>query len=321
VRLGVFSNRSAGGGGARPGEHSGKVADWLRVRGDLAHVDVDRHHVHEGLAELAERGVDLLVVNGGDGTLQRILTEILSRPVFERRPTIAPLRSGRTNMSALDIGSHRDPVRALDTLVAAAAAGSLERRVVERPVMRVELLGECAPQYGLFCGFGVIHRAIELTHRLFPPGRAQGVFGAGLVTGAMIVRILLGSAKDVLTPDRMDIQLDGSDVAGHSFTVVVATTLQRFFLGMRPFWGTEPAPIRFTALAEGALGISSAISVLRGRKPRRATDNGAYLSRNVHCGELTIECGLTIDGEMFSPRDGRSVRVDATEPLRFVRSD
>jgi diacylglycerol kinase family enzyme len=321
VILGVFNNRRAGGGGVQAGEHAAKVAEWLRSRRDVPHVDTDRAGIRDGLAELGHRGVDVLVVNGGDGTLQRVLTEVLSRPLFERVPMIAPLRSGRTNMSALDIGSRRDPVRALATLLEARDDGSITRRVVERPVMRVDLLGQPGPQFGLFIGFGVIHRAIELTHRLFPPGRAQGVFGAGLVTGVLVARLALGSAKDVLAPDHMNISLDGDTVETRSFKVVIATTLHRFFLGMRPFWGTESGPIRFTAVPEGKIGFGPAIDVLRGRKPRRAGINGSYLSRNVHSSELTIDCGLTIDGEMFAPHPVRKVHMEAHDRVRFVRSD
>ena len=32
----------------------------------------------------------------------------------------------------------------------------------------------------------------------------------------------------------------------------MATTLERLFLRIRPFWGTEQAPLRFTAIAANA---------------------------------------------------------------------
>jgi hypothetical protein len=110
-------------------------------------------------------------------------------------------------------------------------------------------------------------------------------------------------------------------VSQRDFVVVFASTLGRFFLGMRPFWGTELAPIRFTALGKGALGLGPAIDILRGRKPRRADTNGSYISRNVHRGRLVCDCGLTIDGEMYAPQPARTVRIDAGERVRFVRSD
>ena len=75
----------------------------LDARGALA-----QHHagaLPEALGEFARNRIDLLVVNGGDGTLQHALTEILGGDDFEQIPMIAPLRGGRTNMTALDLGA------------------------------------------------------------------------------------------------------------------------------------------------------------------------------------------------------------------------
>ena len=73
-----------------------------------------------------QRDVDLLVVNGGDGTLQYALTEILGNGAFgDRIPMIAPLRAGRTNMSAMDLGARKDPLRGIGELIACAEDGRI----------------------------------------------------------------------------------------------------------------------------------------------------------------------------------------------------
>jgi hypothetical protein len=323
VRLGVFNNRQAGSGGTHSGEDARRVLERLRERRDIPHVETDESGIRDGLTELAREEVDVLAVNGGDGTLQRVLTELLANnSQFARLPLIAPLRSGRTNMNARNIGSQRDPVRALETLAGALGNGGIEHRIDERPVLRIDL-GDGAPaQYGLFIGFGTIHRAIALTHRMFPPGRAQGVFGSGIVTAILLGRLLRGSEQDVLAPDVMDIRIDGREVAAHSFTLVIATTLDRLFLGLRPFWGSENAPIHFTSVAKGAFGVGPAFNIARGRKPRHAVDgDGTYVSHNINSAELVVDCGLTIDGEMYAPQSGRTVRLAADDRIRFVRTD
>src|SRR5262249_33135281 len=83
MRVGVLNNRRAGGGGAQHGESATEVAQWLRTRSDVAHVEPDAGTIAEGLAELARREVEVLVVNGGDGTLQRILTILCTDSPFE----------------------------------------------------------------------------------------------------------------------------------------------------------------------------------------------------------------------------------------------
>ena len=320
MRLGVLTNLSAGGGGQR----AERIREFLRDHPDVPHVGpTDATGIGGALAQLADRGVDVLAVSGGDGTLQRTLTELLANgKIFPEFPIIAPLRAGRTNMSALDIGSDRSPARALETLRRMARDNSIESQLVRRPVLRVDL-GEEGAQYGMFCGVGTIHRAIELTHSTFPYGRSQGVFGSGLVTGLLLVKHILGQRDGVLDPDDVAIELDGMRVAAQRFRLVIATTLDRLFLRMNPFWGREHAPIRFTALEpDGRHPMKNVIKVLRGLEPTNeegATETG-YTSHNVHSSELTLDCGLTIDGENFEPRPGRKVTITADERLRFART-
>jgi hypothetical protein len=104
---------------------------------------------------------------------------------------------------------------------------------------------------------------------------------------------------------------------------VIATTLERLFLKMNPFWGRERAPIRFTALEpDGRKPVRNVLRVLRGVAPvdeAGATESG-YTSHNVFTSQLTLDCGLTIDGENIAPRPGRTVTLTADERLRFVRT-
>lgn len=322
MRLGVLSNFSAGGGGQR----AERIREFLREHPDIPQVEPGgAGGVRPALSYLAERGVDVLAVNGGDGTLQRTLTELLSAngEIFPKMPLVAPLRAGRTNMSALDIGSDRHPVRALDRLLRGTRDNSIQFRLVIRPVLRVDLGPDEPAQYGMFCGVGVIHRAIELVHRVFPYGRSQGVFGSGVVTFSLLARHLSGEQNGILNPDEVAIRLDGKPLEGHSFRLVIASTLRRLFLRINPFWGSEQAPIRFTALdPESTRQFGNIVKVLRGRVPhdKRGTHEHGYTSHNVFTGQLSLDCGLTVDGELFPPVPGRTVKLSADERIRFVRS-
>ena len=93
MRIGVVNNLIAG----KSQQQVGRMLDFLRSHPDVLHVETDDVGVMpEALADLARQEVDLLVVNGGDGTLQYMLTEILGGGAFgDRVPMIAPLRAGR----------------------------------------------------------------------------------------------------------------------------------------------------------------------------------------------------------------------------------
>jgi len=318
VRVGVLTNLSSGLSNARVPW----VRSFLRDHPDVSHVETENHdHVPHALALLAHQEIEVLAVNGGDGTLQRVLTEILGKRVFAHPPLIAPLRGGRTNMSALDIGSRRSPVAALSSLLKTARNGSMQKYIVKRPVLRVDLGPGEVVQYGMFFGTSAIYRAIEFKHRILPKRHFQGALSSGAFVGALVTRAACGSLGGLLTPDCMKIDADGRAVGQEEFLLVMVTTLDRLFLQLRPFWGREAAPMRLTAIAAGAdRSLSAAMGILCGHPPSHVTPEAGYTSHNVSRVELRLDGGVIVDGELFAPRPGRVIHIEADQRLRFVRT-
>lgn len=302
---------------------------FLRSHPDVLHVETEHAGVMpEALAELARQEVDLLVVNGGDGTLQYVLTEILGSGVFgDRVPLVAPLRAGRTNMSAMDLAADKDPLRGLQNLIECAEDGRIAERVEPRRVLRVSYgYGiQRAAQYGMFFGAGIIKRAIELNHRLFDKegqrNSLEGVPGATLVTAGLIGRMITGDHTGILEPDKVQILLDGEAVDQGEFHLVMASTLSRLFSRMRPFWGQGPGGVRFTALAAPCQSFGKAApGILRGNPPSWVSPETGYTSRNVEHAELRMSCGFTVDGELWQPDPDRSIALSAERVVHFVRA-
>jgi len=301
-----------------------RLLRFLKGHPDVVTVETDSALVvPEALAELARQEVELLAINGGDGTVQHALTEILGHRAFEGRvPLVAPLRGGRTNMTALDLGARRDPVKGMAELIASAREGTLDERRVERQVLRVEYGPDRQFLYGMFFGGGMIYKAIELNHRLFKKNaRSQGVFGATLVTAGLVTRAAMGKTHGILEPNKVQILLDGEPVARGEFLMVISTSLQRLFARMRPFWGTGPGGVRFTALASDAQNLEFAVpGILRGNPRRFVGEDTGYLSRNVKCAELRFDCGFTVDGELVRPNPGCVATLSADDGVAFVRA-
>ena len=318
MRIGVLSNPQAG----RDRTRTERLRAFLRDQSAIVHIETSPEvRIEDAVATFARRDIDVLAVCGGDGTLQCVLTEILTTNMFARLPLIAPLKGGRTNLGALDIGSQSDPVHALSTLLKAVREGGIEQRIVERPVLRIDLGPDDAVQYGFFFGIGVIHRTTDLKHRILPDQYFQGPLTSGAIIGLVALRALLGSSRGVLSRDYMEVQLDGQSAEYHSFLLAFATTLNSV-MNIRPFWGQEEAPIHFTAVAEGAERLLLApIRIVQGHPPRSDKPAEGYLSRNVNQLDVQLDCGLFIDGELFAPKPGRVVCIEADRRLRFVHTN
>lgn len=313
MQIGVLTNLRAG----RVSVAARRVREVLAEHRGVLHLEThSSDEVDEALAVFEREGVGLLVVNGGDGTLQRTLTRILAPQPRRWLPLVAPLRGGRTNTSALSLGAQGDPGRGLAAILEAVGSGAIAERVHERPVMRADL-GSEGVQHGMFFGAGMLYEAIRLTHSSFPEGRAQGHLGASLTTAALVARGILGRYGGVLSPSKVQVAIDGVPVQPQEFLMVMATTLDRLFLRMCPFWGEEDGPLRFSTIAARPRGLRNIFRVLGGRPP--STPDEGYISHNVAAVELRLDGGLTVDGELFGPEPGRSVALGAPDRVRFVR--
>lgn len=328
MRIGVVNNLRAG----KSQDQVSRMLSFLRSHPDVLHAETNNAGVMpEALADLARQDVDLLVVNGGDGTLQYVLTEILGNGAFgDRVPLVAPLRAGRTNMSAMDLAADRDPLRGLASLIACAQDGRIAERVEPRRVLRVShghgTQGiQFTDQYGMFFGAGIIKRAIDLNHRLFDQegqkAIVEGVPGATLVTAGLIGRMITGDKSGILAPDKAQILLDGQSVDAGEFHMIIASTLSRLFARMRPFWGQGPGGVRFTAISSPCERVgAAALGMLRGKPAPWVSPEAGYTSRNVEHAELRMNCGFTVDGELWQPDSDRSVSLTAERVVHFVRA-
>lgn len=331
MRIGVISNLRAGGSGTR----AAKVLEYLKRYPDILCATGDPT---SATRELAEAGVEILMINGGDGTLQRALTEVLcaTSPFVKtgdrnELPLIVPLRTGRTCMTAHDIGSRRDPRLSIDRLVARVRSGRILDDLVERATIHMVLEPDGVDCYGTFFGVGIIYRGTLITHRVFPSGKAQGVFGSTLVTASLLMRAFTGRTPNAdaasgvteehpLTIDTMTVDLDGERLEYKEFQLLLASGLHSLLSGVRPFWGKEPGGLHFTALRPGCIRYPQEIArVLRGRRPKRSgLPDSLYESRNVERVDLTLDCGISLDGEMFDPRPGRRATLTADHRIRFL---
>jgi diacylglycerol kinase (ATP) len=319
LRIGLLNNLRAG----RSNKPVSRLLNFLKRHPEVVNVETDSSQVvPEALSELARREVDLLVVNGGDGTLQHALTEILANQAFDGRvPLIAPLRGGRTNMSALDMGAHRDPVKGMAGIIDAVNSGTLEARQLDRAVLRVGYGPRNDVLYGMFFGGGMIAKAVKLTHDLFPHRKSQGVMGPTMVTSALLTRVAMGDTQGVLSPNKVDILLDGSPVEQSEFSMVIASSLGRLFARMRPFWGVGSGRVRFTSFATGAHKFGQAVpGMLRGRPRSFVTPENGFTSTNSHCVDMQLDSAFTVDGELVEPAPSRVLTITADERIRFIRA-
>lgn len=286
---------------------------------DVIYARLDRFdELGETLRRFAEAGVELLIINGGDGTIAATLTEIFEHGIFAVPPLFAILPGGTSNTIAGDVGLQGHPVDALERCLRAAAQAPEVCEVIERSLIRVDYDRSKPAVCGMFFGTAAVCDAIVLRRRLFPQKWLPDPIAA-----AMTLAVVLGNAA-VGRPGVLSGQTIGIDAAGNStparqYTIVIATTLEKILLGGHPFWGEQRGAIKLTSIGSPPRGIvRHAYRLLYGRDRDRLPP-ATYASTAADRITLNMDCPFNLDGEFYAPGSGAELILTRTPPARFVR--
>ena len=297
------------------------VLDVLAGHPSIPHHEVDRpEDIGAATRALVDAGSELLIVNGGDGTVQAVLTALFGGPPLEALPLLAVLPGGTTNMVAADIGTTRHPLRTLQRLLAAARDGRLHATVVPRPVMRADIAPGAPPIYSMFFGTGAIYHGIKFCRHYVATVGLRGEVGPGVALAVFLGRIALGQGGSMFPPLHLSGRLDGRPLRAGAYLGVLVSTVSRQFLGLRPFWGREPAALKYAAMSYSPQHLwRAAPAIMRGRPNRFVRPEYGYTSHNADELALHLDCGFTLDGELFNPQPGAPVMLRSGRSAYFIR--
>lgn len=306
---------------------TGNLAQLSRIRAYCAdhpgifHYEVEHvDQIGDALTSIARVRPKMLVINGGDGTVQAALTAIHNGNHFgDAPPPMAVIPSGKTNLIALDLGVHGDPVTALGRLVQ-LAEGDLDQHLVARELIALSKGGSERPVIGMFLGgAGLADTMLYCRNKIYPLGLPNAI-SHGITAIALLFRMLSGLRANFLPPKASPLHVSTSSAGSLTgrFTVLIVTTLEKLLLS-NSITGEGRRPLKLVAIEERPSSVLRALL---------AAATGGYKGgkmRGVHfeeADEITIEgdsSNVILDGETFSAECGSPIRLRPTLPLSFVR--
>lgn len=269
------------------------------------------------LRAFAAEGVEVVVVDGGDGTLREVLTA-LPEAYGDGLPAIALLASGKTNLVAARLGTGGRGEAGLRALARLARRRDLSGMIRRCPVLTVSWPdGSRAPVLGFFLGAAAFTRAVGLAHDMVHRRGVTQKPAVLLTIAGALCQAMFGRSRSWRAGEPLGIALDGvAQPPGDRF-IFLATTLDRLMLGLWPFWGGGAAPIRFLDVAADPPRLARGCwRVLRGRP-------AAWMARDYRsgtAGDITLTLGrpFILDGEAFEPGREGVVRIGAGPEIGFV---
>ncbi len=304
IRLGVISNRYSDGNAG-----TSALAGFAAAQPDVAFAAPGGIADLPGvLAEFSRRGVALLAVDGGDGTLREVLSAL---PPGGTWPAIALLPSGKTNLVARDVGSCGGGVAGLRRLLERLRGDPDELRWTRRSSL--EVVWRDDPHRivrGFFLGAGVF---VGATRTAGAWARSRGI-KQGRAVALGMARVLWQS---LWGRHHAAVALSLSDeAAAQPCFLFLATTLERLMLGFWPFPPEGEGPLHWLALRAPPRRLLGALWAAR--RGRLGADSGRGREGG-RCRGLSLRLNdrFVVDGEIFTPGE-HGVLLRAGPVVRFV---
>ena len=285
------------------------------------HITQSADEIPRALHGFMQQGVDVLAVNGGDGTTAQVFSELLEQRPFARLPSVILLPGGTTNMNVGDVGLRGKLITAVRRMASWAEQGSDNVERLTRPILRTEGSVDGRIVCGMFFGAGTIIRGIEYYHQNVNSMGITDELGPGVVT----LRTIWGIARKEPgfsdpTPIRIEID-SAANPQTRQVVLLLISSLERLFLGFHPYWGVENAPLHCTWVQRPTRKVFRAFhSVLRGRPNRHAGQENGYFSHNAREIRLWIDGAFAVDGEIYhASTEHGPVTVSNGGDIEFIR--
>ncbi len=278
-----------------------------RVRLAVEHTN-HAGHATEIAARATADGVDVVIVHGGDGTVNEVVNGLLGPPGGRRpvnAPAVAVVPGGSANVFARSLGISPDPVEATNMLV-----DLLDSVGPRRNWRRIGLM-DCGERWGVFtAGMGVDGEVVAAVEAHRNRGRKQKG-----VTASRYIRVAVPAVlRSARRQPRLTLRLPGQEpVAGVHF-VFVSNSSPWTYANKRPVW-TNPDTRFETNLgvfATTSMSVWRNLGLVRQMLSKRPKLAAKHLIRSddVHSVTVTSDTPIAtqIDGDYLGERETMNFR-------------
>ena len=302
MRIGVVRNPKSHGNRVHP---PGPPPEGVRLVEPFG-----REALKTALDDFARDGLDLLIIDGGDGTVRDVIS-LLPHTFGEDLPMLAVLPSGKTNVLAIDLGTP-DDWRLEEALIAAQRS---EPTIKSRPPLRVSWADGHRPcLQGFFFGVGAPVKATNLAQKAHKVGVFHNL-AVGLTILSAALGALFGGARDEWregVPAKL--VLDGESQPDGERFAVVATALKRLPFGLKPF-GAPREGLKLLDVDAPPRRLFKALPMVLSGKVVPALEGMGYRRRDPRVVNLEGGAPFVLDGEVF---DGGPLIIGLGPALRFL---
>ena len=300
-----------------------RVRSYCAANPDVFHYEVEHvDQIGAALRAIARVKPRVLVINGGDGTVQAALTELYHGGHFGEAPPVAVLPNGKTNLIAHDLGAAGDPIAALERVLSLART-DMAPHIVSRELIALSDGAEGGrPVLGMFLGgAGLADAMLYCRNKIYPLGLPNGLAHAiALVVGLLSVLVGRWLRFLPLAPRPIEVSVLRQGTLEGSFAFLMVTTLQRLLLsGSMPGADKNTGSMQLLIIERSLPALLGALfAAIRGRLGRGSL-RGVHLERGDEIRIAGSRSNVILDGELFEANNERPIVLRPTPPVPFLR--
>ena len=299
------------------------VRTYCAKNPDIFHYEVEEiGQIAKALEMIARVKPKVLVINGGDGTVQSALTELYHGGHFEGTPPpVAVLPNGKTNLIALDLGAEGDPLEALSRIIE-VAKGDMTKHIVVRELIALSDGSEGArPVLGMFLGgAGLAETILYCRHKIYPLGLPNGL--SHFLTVVAVLFSAIVSIKASFLPERskpVSISFIRNGELHGTFSVLIVTTLEKLLLGGQAGTNKQRGLMKFLAVDQKPLAMLKMIAASLRGKLGQTTMRGVHFQHGDVIRIDSEHSNVVLDGEVFQAHRGSPIVLRSTAPVPFLK--
>jgi hypothetical protein len=298
----------------------GKIRSLLETESNVSHYELENiGDIPDVLRQFNNTTPSILVISGGDGTIQATLTSIINDKPFDKCPSIAVLPTGRTNMIANDLGAKGKPVKVLKKLIKIGQTQNFDNYIQIKHVIELDLGDGNPPRVGMFFGGAGVVNGINYCRNIIHPMHLPNFVTHFLTFGALILSALSGAKKETsaLFSNPACIHLKGGETLKGRYLLILITTLDKLLLGARPYGMDGEGGLRFSTIDHSSKALWGAIKGVVTKKFGQTTIEGINV-RRVNEIRITSKDPITLDGEIYEPNPDFPFILKGEKTLKFI---
>lgn len=259
---------------------------------------------------------DLLVIIGGDGTLQATVSHLAEQSHESDFPRLLVLGGGRTNFTARDLGSHGRLLPLLRRALQTPESLQMETR---RP-LRLQLPGQ-PPLYGFFVAGALVDHVIRDCHRYRASGRGWLRTGHPSSAWRVLQLAMLGLiGRSEYRPPLMRVDAAGLGTVASPMRIVLLSSLLHSHGRLDPYADRGQGGLRLTAITSQAKGFWRSLpALLQGHFKDTMQVSQGYLSGRADMVQVEGLPSICLDGQEYTLDTRQVLQVTAGPSFGFLR--